>query len=499
MTQTETQTPAPTSTGTDTPTVRLHIGGQDRDATGGRTFERTDPVRGEAATVAAAAGVEDAVAAVEAASAAFPAWARTSPAERRDLLLAAAGALEARTDDFAAATVAETGSPAHWAHFNVGLAASMLREAAGLTTAARGAVIPSNVPGSLAMAVRKPAGVVLGMAPWNAPVILGVRALATPLAVGNTVVFKASEKCPRIHRLIVDALVEAGLPDGVVNFVSHAPEDAAAVVEAMIAHPAVRRVNFTGSTPVGRIIGRLCGEHLTPSVLELGGKAPFVVLDDADVDAAVAAAAFGAYANSGQICMSTERFIVDEQVADEFVAKLAAKASGLPVGDPGGQVVLGSVVDADTVERCNALLDDAVDAGAEVVAGERATSTLMPATLLDRVTPTMRIWREESFGPVKSVTRVDGVDAAVAAANDTEFGLSASVFGRDVARALEVAGRIESGICHVNGPTVHDEPQMPFGGVKASGWGRFGGLEGVHEFTDLQWTTVQQGERHYPF
>ncbi|MCH1868024.1 aldehyde dehydrogenase [Nocardioides sp. CFH 31398] len=480
-------------------TVQLSIGGQDRDATGGATVDRINPVTGEVASVAAAATVDDAVAAVEAAAAAFPAWAATSPGERRALLSAAADRLEAMTDDVVAATVAETGSPGHWGQFNVGLAAGMLREAAALTTQVRGETVPSNVPGSLAMAVRQPAGVVLGMAPWNAPVILGVRALATPLAVGNTVVFKASEKCPRIHRLIVDALLAAGLPDGVVNFVSHAPEDAAAVVEAMIAHPAVRRVNFTGSTPVGRIIGRLCGEHLTPSVLELGGKAPLVVLDDADVDAAVNGAAFGAFANSGQICMSTERIIVDEAIADEFVEKLAAKASSLPTGDPTGHVVLGSVVDASTVERCNALIDDALAKGATLATGGKAESTLMEPTLVVDVTPEMKIWSEESFGPVKSVRRVRGVDEAVEAANDTEYGLSAAVFGRDAARALDVAHRIDSGICHVNGPTVHDEAQMPFGGVKASGWGRFGGLAGVHEFTDLRWITVQTGERHYPF
>ncbi|MBF4161325.1 aldehyde dehydrogenase [Nocardioides acrostichi] len=482
-----------------TDTVLLSIGGLDAEATGGHTFERHNPVSHEVATRAAAAGAEDAIAAVEAAAAAFPAWSQTSPAERRALLDAAAATLEAKADQFAAATLAETGAPGYWGHFNVDLAAGMLREAAALTTQVHGETIPSNVPGSLAMAVRQPAGVVLGMAPWNAPVILGVRALATPLAVGNTVVFKASEKCPRIHRLVVDALLEAGLPDGVVNFVSHSADDAPAVVEAMISHPAVRRVNFTGSTAVGRIIGRLCGEHLTPCVLELGGKAPLVVLDDADLDDAVDGAAFGAFANSGQICMSTERIIVDEAVADEFVRRLAAKATGLPYGDPSGQVVLGSVIDDSTVERCNELLDDALAHGATLVAGERVTSTLMPATLLDGVTPAMRIWSEESFGPVKSIRRVRGVEEAIEAANDTSYGLSAAVFGADAARALEVAGRIESGICHVNGPTVHDEPQMPFGGVKASGWGRFGGLAGVHEFTDLRWITVQTGQRHYPF
>ena len=479
--------------------VDMSIGGRDVGATGDATFERRNPVTGEVATIAPAATVEDAVAAVEAAQAAFPEWAAMGPGERRGLLNAAADALEARADDFAEATIAETGAPGHWGHFNVGLAASMLREAAALTTQVTGETIPSNVPGSLAMAVRQPAGVVLAMAPWNAPVILGVRALATPLAVGNTVVFKASETCPRIHRLIVDALLEAGLPDGVVNFVTHATEDAPEVVEAMIAHDAVRRVNFTGSTEVGRIIGRLCGEHLTPVVLELGGKAPLVVLDDADVDAAVDAAAFGAFANSGQICMSTERIIVDEAIADEFLEKLATKAGGLPTGDPTGEVVLGSVVDREAVDRCNALIDDALEKGATLAVGGKSDDTLMEPTLVVGVTPEMRIWSEESFGPVKSVMTVSGVDEAVEMANDTQYGLSAAVFGEDAARALDVAHRIESGICHVNGPTVHDEAQMPFGGVKASGWGRFGGVAGVHEFTDLRWITVQTGPRHYPF
>jgi len=480
-------------------TVMLSIGGKDVPASGDAIFTRSNPVTGEVATTAAAAGVDDALAAVEAAHAAFHGWAATGPGERRALLLAAADVMESKADEFAEAVTSETGAPGHWGHFNVGLAAGMLREAASLTTQVRGEVIPSNVPGSLSMGVRQAAGVTFAMAPWNAPVILGTRAVATPLAVGNTVVLKASETCPRTHRLIVDCLLEAGLPDGVVNFVSHAADDAPALVEAVIADDRTRRVNFTGSTAVGRIIGRLCGEHLTPVVLELGGKAPLVVLDDADVDAAVDAAAFGAFANSGQICMSTERIIVDSAVADEFVGKLAAKADGLPTGDPNGQVVLGSVVDDETVERCNDLIDDALAKGGSLVAGEKATDTLMRPTLVDGVTRGMKIWTDESFGPVKGIMRVDGVDQAVEMANDTMYGLSAAVFGGDAARALDVAQRIESGICHVNGPTVHDEAQMPFGGVKDSGWGRFGGIAGVHEFTDLRWITVQSGPRHYPF
>jgi len=481
-------------------TISMLINGESRQATNGGTFERRNPLDGAVATIAPAATKADAVAAVEAAAAAFPAWSRTGPGERRALLLKTAQAIEAKAQALTEAMASETGAGAPWAGFNVHLAAGMLQEAAGMTTQISGEVIPSDVPGSLAMGLRRPAGVVLGIAPWNAPVILGVRAIATPLACGNTVVFKGSELSPATHGLIVEAFKDAGFPPGVVNFVTNAPADAAEVVEAIIAHPALRRVNFTGSTRVGRLIAQTCAKYLKPAVLELGGKAPLVVLDDADLDAAVSGAAFGAFANSGQICMSTERIIVDRKIADAFVAKLAAKAVQLPLGDPRkGPVVLGSVVDASTVERCNALIDDALAKGAKLVCGGKADSTLMPATLLDHVTPQMRIYHEESFGPVKPVVRVDGVDEAVRVANDNPYGLSSAVFGRDIARAWDVANRIDSGICHVNGPTVHDEAQMPFGGVKDSGYGRFGGKAGIDAFTELRWLTVQTTDRHYPF
>jgi benzaldehyde dehydrogenase (NAD) len=480
--------------------VSMFIDGAPAMAATGATFERRNPLSGDVATIAPAATPADAVAAVEAASKAFPDWSATGPGERRALLLKAAAALEAKGPEFARAMASETGASGLWAGFNVHLAAGILLEAASLTTQISGEIIPSDVPGSLAMGVRQAAGVVLGMAPWNAPVILGVRAIATPLACGNTVVLKASELCPRTHQLIVETLHEAGFPRGVINFVTNAPEDAAAVVEAMVAHPAVRRVNFTGSTRVGRIIAMTCAKYLKPVVLELGGKAPLIVLDDADLDAAVNAAAFGAFANSGQICMSTERIVVDVKVADEFVSKLAAKASGLPLGDPRkGPVVLGSVVDMATVERCNALIADALAKGAKLLCGGKSDTTLMPATLLDFVTPAMKIYQEESFGPVKGIVRVNGVEEAVACANDNAYGLSSAIFARDIARAMAISGRIESGICHINGPTVHDEAQMPFGGVKGSGIGRFGGKAGVHEFTELRWITIQTTPRHYPF
>jgi len=481
-------------------TISMLINGQKKQAGNGATFERKNPLDGSVATIAPAATIEDAIAAVEAAGKAFPAWSAIGPNERRALLSKAALALEAKTDAFIAAMAGETGSSAMWAGFNAHLAAGMLHEAAALTTQISGEVIPSDVPGNLAMGLRQPAGVVLGMAPWNAPVILGVRAIATPLACGNTVVLKGSEICPATHGLIIEAIQEAGLPDGVVNFITNAPADAGPLVEAMVAHPAVRRVNFTGSTRVGKVIAAVCAKYLKPVVLELGGKAPLVILDDADIGQAVDAAAFGAFANSGQICMSTERIIVDEKIADAFIEQLTRKAVGLPLGDPRkGPVVLGSVVDMSTVTRCNEIIDDALAKGAKLLCGGKAENTLMPATLIDHVTPAMRIYSEETFAPVKGIVRAKGVEEAIAIANDNPYGLSSAVFGKDVGRALQVAKRIEAGICHVNGPTVHDEAQMPFGGVKDSGIGRFGGKAGIEAFTDLRWVSVQTTPRQYPF
>ena len=477
----------------------LKINNAEVEAADGRRFERLNPISGEVASTVAAASTEDARQAANAAAKAFPAWAAMGPGQRRKILNAAADKLQESAKDFVAAMAAETGATIGWAMFNVMLASDMLREAAAMTTQITGEVIPSNRPGSLAMAVRQPAGVVLSIAPWNAPVILGVRSIAMPLACGNTVVMKTSEICPRTHRLIVDVLHEAGLPEGVLNAISNAPEDAGEIVEALIAHPAVRRVNFTGSTRVGRIIAETAGRHLKPALLELGGKAPFLVLDDADIDEAVAAAAFGAYMNQGQICMSTERLVVDEKIADQFVEAMAAKVATLKAGDPRrSDTPLGSLVDLRAAQRVEALVRDAVSKGAVLAAGGNIDGTMMDATLLDRVTPAMRIYGEETFGPVASVVRVGSVDEAVRVANDTEYGLSSAVFGRDVNRAMSVARRIESGICHINGPTVHDEAQMPFGGTKDSGYGRFGGKAGIAEFTELRWLTVQDGHIHYP-
>ena len=480
--------------------TRLLIGGEWAPAADGRWFHRVNGVSGKPVTKAAASGLRDVAAAVKAAANALPAWSAIGPGRRRELLLRAADALVAHQREFIESMTAETGATEGWAGFNVAFGASVLREAASMTTQLAGEIIPSDIPDNLAMAIRQPVGVCVGIAPWNAPVILGARAVAMPLACGNTVVFKASEVCPAVHCLIASALKEAGIPQGVVNVLTNDPADAAEIVGALIDHPLVRHVNFTGSTRVGRVIAERAARHLKPVLLELGGKAPLIVLDDADVDAAVDAAAFGAFMNRGQICMSTERVVVDERVADEFVARLSAKAASLEVKDPSkGHAVLGAMVDRPAAEKISALIEDAAKMGARLCAGGKRDGTLMQATVLDRVTPAMRIYAEESFGPVVSVVRAKDDEEALRIANDTEYGLSAAVFSRDIARAWNLARRVESGICHINGPTVHDEPQMPFGGVKASGLGRFGGKAAIDEFTTLRWITVQTGARHYPF
>lgn len=476
------------------------IGEKDAKATAGATFDRCDPVSGELATRAAAATPADAVAAANAAAAAFAQWSSTAPTVRRAILNRAADLLAERCSEFSRAMTLETGAAPMWGAFNCKLAADMLREAASMTTQITGEVIPSDKPGLIAMAMRQPAGVCVGIAPWNAPVILGVRAVAMPLACGNTVVLKSAEMCPMTHWLIADVLRAAGVPPGAINVVSNAPADAKAVVDALIAHPAVRRVNFTGSTRVGRLIAQTCALHLKQVLLELGGKAPLVVLDDADLEQAVRAAAFGAFMNQGQICMSTERIIVDATVADDFVERLGARTRSLRAGIPGTEgCVLGSMVGRDAAQRVRAMVDDAINKGARLVAGGEVDGTIMQPTLLDHVTPAMQIYRDESFGPVAAVMRVQSAQEAISVANDTEYGLASAVYGRDVNRALAVARQIDSGICHINSPTVQDEPQMPFGGVKGSGYGRFGGKAGIEAFTELRWISLATEAPHVPF
>jgi acyl-CoA reductase-like NAD-dependent aldehyde dehydrogenase len=438
--------------------------------------------------------------AVEAAERAFPQWSATTPGERGGLLQRASELLMERQAALAALVTEETNGTIGWGMFNVQLGAGMLAYYANqVDVPAEEQEIPSQIPGKRAKAVRQPVGVVVGIAPWNAPVVLGVRAVAAPLAYGNTVVLKASEQCPRTHAAIVDALKDAGVPEGAINLVTNDPKDAAGVVEELIAHPAVRRISFTGSTRVGRIVAETAARHLKRVVLELGGKAPLVVLADADLERAVAAANFGSFMHQGQICMSTERIVIDRSVAEVFADKLGERASALKVGDPREQdTQIGPLVNEDALKRVTEQFEDAVAKGAKVITGGKPHGLYFEPTVLTDVRPEMRVYSEESFGPIVAIVPVDGVDEAIRVANDTEYGLSSAVFSRDVDAALAVARQLQTGMCHINDATVNDEPPMPFGGVKHSGWGRFGGKAALEEFTELRWITIQDSPREYP-
>ena len=480
----------------------LFIDGKHLSALDGRTTEDINPHTGEVYATVAAGGPDDVTFAVDTAEHALHGWAATGPSARRAIFLKAADILLARSDDAIRMMAHEVGGVSSWARFNIGLAADILREAAAAITQPVGEVLTTETAGQLSLAVREPMGVVAAFSPWNAPLILGMRSIAVPIAVGNTVVLKPSEDAPIACGLfLADVLHEAGLPAGVLNVVTNAREDAAAVARTLIADDRVRVVNFTGSTGVGRIIGTTAAEHLKPAVLELGGKNALVVLDDADVDYAVDAAVFGAFHNAGQICMSTDRIVVHRSVTEEFTAKLAARVEALPHGDPADPAtVVGPVINEDAARRVSALVAAAVLDGARIRAGggER-DGTRYPATVLDNVTPEMRIFREEIFGPAVTVITVDGDDEAVAVANDTEYGLTAGVITEDSRRGLALARRLRTGIVHVGNQTIDDEPQAPFGGVKSTGYGRFGGRWGVAAFTDTRWVTVAGNHNEFPF
>lgn len=478
--------------------VQLLINGKSCPALDNTTFDHIGPTTGDVVTTASAGKVDDANKAIEAAAKAFPIWSALPPSEKRIRLLKAADLLASRAKEFIDIGMAEMGSSSAWYGFNVQVAANMLRDAAGMITQIQGDIIPSDVEGRIAMALRVPCGVVVGMAPWNAPVILATRALAMPLACGNTVVLKASENCPATHELLVKTLNEAGLGEGVVNLVVHSSDDAPDVVSALIAHPAVKRINFTGSTHVGKIVAKQCAEYLKPVILELGGKAPVIVCEDANLEEAANAIAFGAFFNQGQICMSTERVLVNEKVADKLIEHLKSKIDGFVTGLPTDQVHIAHVISQRAADRIMAMVNDAEIKGAKAITNYSFNGTAISPILLDGISPDMELYTEESFGPVCTLERVADDDEAIIKANSSEFGLSAAVFSQDIGRAMELAKRIESGICHINSATVDDEAPMPFGGVKSSGYGRFGSKASISEFTELRWITMRSTPKHYP-
>ena len=468
----------------------------------GATFEDRDPFTGDVVALVPAGTRADAVRAVEAAAAAFPAWSQSPPAQRQAVFLKAADILESRRDEIVGLLARETGATFGFGMFQMSFVPGLLRQAAAAAYAPLGQIIPSDHPGTLAMGIRRPVGVVGAIAPWNAALILSARSIAAPLALGNTVVLKPSELSPVVGGLIWGEIFsEAGLPPGVLNIVTHAPGDAGPIGDELVENPAVRRINFTGSTATGRRLAEAAGRHLKRVLLELGGFNPMIVLADADLDYAVNASAFGAFLHQGQICMSARRIIVERPIAEEFTARLAAKTKTLKAGDPNEHdTVIGPLINEAALQMVKERVQDAVAKGATVLAGGEAVGPCFQATLITDVPEGSEFAKHETFGPVLAVEVVDSAEEAVARANATSYGLSAAILTADTDRGFALAQQIESGIVHVNDQSVGDEPQMPFGGVKDSGWGRFGGQAVVDEFTELRWITVQAGTGHpFPF
>jgi acyl-CoA reductase-like NAD-dependent aldehyde dehydrogenase len=486
---------------TETPLHDLFVGGEWVGASDGRTFDDLDPYTGEIVAGIPAGTRDDARRAIEAAAAAAAEWAGTPPGVRQGIFLRAADILERRHDEVVDWLTRETGCTFGFAMFQMHFVPGLFRQAAGAAYTPIGEIIPSDLPGSFAMGIRRPVGVVAAIAPWNAALILSARSIAAPLVFGNTVVLKPSEWSPWVGGLLWGEIFsEAGLPAGALNIVTHAPGEAGPIGDELVEHPAVRRINFTGSTGTGRRLAEAAGRNLKRIVLELGGQNPLIVLADADLGYAVDAAAFGAFLHQGQICMSARRIIVERPVADEFTERLAAKTAGLKAGDPNEHdTIIGPLINAAALDTVKRRVDDAIAQGARVLAGGDAVGPCYAATLLADVPADTDLAKLETFGPVAAIEVVESADEAVRRANETAYGLSAGILTSDRDRGLALAERLEAGIVHVNDQTVHDEPQMPFGGVKDSGWGRFGGSFAMDEFTELRWVTVQSGTRPFPF
>ncbi|KAG0637925.1 aldehyde dehydrogenase domain-containing protein [Tuber brumale] len=446
------------------------------EITSPKTFEVKNPLDDSTLWRSSAATIQDAEATVRYASSAFTSWSITKLVKRRELIYKLVDVLEMRKQELMDIMADEIAALGGWVDLNVDLSVGLARDVAGRVVSIVGTIPESVEEGRTALVQKEPYGVVLAIAPWNAPMFLALRAVLFPIAAGNTVILKSSEFSPKTHFLLASFFKEAGFPPGVLNVISHAREDAPLITNTLIAHRAIRKINFTGSTPVGRVIAAKAGEHLKPILLELGGKAPFVVLADADIKKAAAAAAIGSYMHSGQICMATEKIIVQESILEEFITELVEATKQF--GETQALVLPGAL------EKLNKLIKSSVNQGAKVVNPPKETPSKakFPNLIIRNVTREMELYRTECFGPLATVITASSEEEAIAIANDTEFGLSAAVWTADLAKGLKIARRIESGAVHINGMTVHDESILPFGGVKDSGFGRFGGSWGIDEF-----------------
>jgi benzaldehyde dehydrogenase (NAD) len=468
----------------------------------------TKATGGEAPVVEPATGDElgrtgigapaDVTRACASAAAAQPAWAAAGFEERAAVLRRAGALWEEHAAEVEGWIVREAGSVPAKAQVETHIAAQECYEAAGLPSHPYGELLPSALP-RLSLARRRPVGVVGVIAPFNFPLILSIRSVAPALALGNAVVLKPDARTAVCGGVALARIFEeAGLPDGLLHVLPGGAETGQAIVE----DPRVRVISFTGSTAAGRKVGEAAGRLLKRAHLELGGNNALVVLDDADLDLAVSAGAWGSFLHQGQICMTTGRHLVHERVADAYVEKLAEHAEHLPVGDPAsGQVALGPLIDAGQRDKVHGLVTSSVEAGARLAAGGAFDGLFYRPTVLDGVTTESPAYGQEVFGPVAPVLRFRDADEAAALAGASEYGLSLGIISRDVMAALELADRIPTGIVHINDQTVNDEAVAPFGGVGASGTGaRFGGpAANIEAFTEAQWVTVRGAVPQYPF
>ena len=484
------------------PAREMFIGGVWSAASSKKTFATDNPTTGETIAQVADATVDDVTAAIDAATKAQPDWAALPPAARAGLFHRAAALFVERQQDFVDMLIAETGSGFGKAMFECSLVPLALAEAAGLTTREIGEIYPSQVPGKINRTMRAPAGVVGAISPWNFPLYLSLRSFIYALALGNTAVLKPSEDSPLSGGLMLAELFnDAGFPAGVFNVVTTSRDGAAMVGNAFVDDKRIAVMSFTGSTRVGQLLATACAKSFKPIVLELGGKNPMIVRKDADLDRAVDLAFFGSFLHQGQICMSCDKILVDRSIYDAFVEKLVAKTVNFVPTNPDEQTcVVGPIINSRQLRRIEAMVDAAVKAGAKVECGGEAQGPFYTATVLTGVTPDMDVWSDEVFGPVTTVTPFDSEDEAVAMANDTPYGLSASVVTGDVLHGELLAERIHAGMVHVNDSTVHDEPHCPFSGIGASGGGGKWGPKGAIEaFTTQRWISTQRQAHPLPF
>ncbi|PAV19094.1 aldehyde dehydrogenase [Pyrrhoderma noxium] len=488
-----------------TTVVPLWIDGKPRLSSDGGTFDVINPLNKEKASISASASLQDCKEAVEAAGRAFPTWEKHPAALKRDIFFKAVKLLQSEkyTLKIAEALRDETASIEQWTNINIVGSRNQLMEAASLATSIKGESFPSSSAiGGQVFVQRIPHGAVLAIAPWNAPISLSFRAIAIPLICGNTVVLKSSEYSPRAQEIVVEIMHEAGIPPGVLNYISMSRQDSPRLTAELIGNPIIRHINFTGSDRVGRIIAAEAAKYLKPCVFELGGKAPAVVLDDADTDAAARSIAQGALLHSGQICMSTERVIVQRNASETLIPKLKSLFERIRAGDTrlnaqsNNKVRLSALFSEASAENVLSMLDEAQKDGAELLVGDmKRDGAVVQPHLLKGVRPGMRIWERESFGPLVGISVVDTVDEAIELANATDYSLSAAVWTKDVNLALNVASRVRAGCKSVNGSTFHSEVGLGHAGLGgATGYGRFD----IDNFTVKTMICIHPPQAAYP-